>query len=140
MGWTELVLIGVGLSMDAAAISMTNAMVHRSRHGRLVEMAGWFGLLQALMTAGGWLLGGLFPVVSEKNARFLQSEVAGIALDDAVIRAYEGLNREQGEAMAVRLCTQAARRIAPYVNGFYIMTPFQRVALVQRVISAVRGL
>lgn len=88
----------------------------------------------------GWLLGGLFPVVSEKNARFLQSEVAGIALDDAVIRAYEGLNREQGEAMAVRLCTQVARRIAPYVNGFYIMTPFQRVALVQRVISAVRGL
>ena len=84
------------------------------------------------------LIGGLFPVVSEKNASYLASEVAGIALDDAVLAAYRGLERAQGEDMAVRLCETAAQRIAPFVDGYYIMTPFQRVALVQRVIAAVR--
>ena len=89
---------------------------------------------------GAKLIGGLFPVVSEKNARFLQSEVHGITVDEAVVRAYAGLDRAQGEKMAVRLCREAASRISPFVDGYYIMTPFQRVELVCRVIRATRNL
>ena len=89
---------------------------------------------------GAKLIGGLFPVVSEKNARFLQSEVHGITVDEAVVRAYAGLDRAQGEDMAVRLCREAASRISPFVDGYYIMTPFQRVELVCRVIRATRNL
>lgn len=88
----------------------------------------------------GKIFGGLFPVVSYNNARFLQSEVAGIAVDDRVISAYEGLNRAQGEELAVRLCRDAAMKIAPHVDGYYIMTPFQRVELVCRVMDAIKGL
>ena len=89
---------------------------------------------------GAKLIGGLFPVVSEKNARFLQSEVHGITVDEAVVRAYAGLDRAQGEDMAVRLCREAANRISPFVDGYYIMTPFRRVELVCRVIRATRNL
>lgn len=89
---------------------------------------------------GAKLIGGLFPVVSEKNARFLQSEVHGITVDEAVVRAYAGLDRAQGEEMAVRLCREAASRISPFVDGYYMMTPFQRVELVCRVIRATRNL
>ena len=89
---------------------------------------------------GAKLIGGLFRVVSEKNARFLQSEVHGITVDEAVVRAYAGLDRAQGEDMAVRLCREAASRISPFVDGYYIMTPFQRVELVCRVIRATRNL
>ena len=89
---------------------------------------------------GTKLIGGLFPVVSEKNARFLQSEVHGITVDEAVVRAYAGLDRAQGEDMAVRLCREAASRISPFVDGYYIMTPFQRGELVCRVIRATRNL
>ena len=89
---------------------------------------------------GAKLIGGLFPVVSEKNALFLQSEVHGITVDEAVVRAYAGLDRAQGEDMAVRLCREAASRISPFVDGYYMMTPFQRVELVCRVIRATRNL
>ena len=89
---------------------------------------------------GAKLIGGLFPVVSEKNARFLQSEVHGITVDEAVVCAYAGLDRAQGEEMAVRLCREAASRISPFVDGYYVMTPFQRVELVCRVIRATRNL
>ena len=89
---------------------------------------------------GAKLIGGLFQVVSEKNARFLQSEVHGITVDEAVVRAYAGLDRAQGEDTAVRLCREAASRISPFVDGYYIMTPFQRVELVCRVIRATRNL
>ena len=97
-------------------------------------------LEKAREVLSGRIFGGLFPVVSHKNACFLHSEVAGIALDDAVVSAYEGLDREAGEKLAVRLCRDAAARIAPYVDGYYIMTPFQRISLVCDVIAAIREL
>lgn len=86
----------------------------------------------------GKIFAGLFPVVSHRNASFLHSEVAGIALDEDVLKAYENLDRGQGEAMAVRLCTDAARAVSSCVDGFYIMTPFMRVALVKRVLESIR--
>ena len=86
----------------------------------------------------GYLLGGLFPIVSYKNACFLQKEVGGVSIDEAVIRAYEGLDRAQGEALAKRLCRGVAARIGPFVDGFYIMTPFRRVALVKAIIEDLR--
>lgn len=97
-------------------------------------------LARARKVLSGRIFGGLFPVVSHKNACFLKSEVAGIAMDDEVVSAYEGLDRDRGERLAVRLCRDAASRIAPYVDGFYIMTPFQRVSLVCKVIEAIRDL
>ena len=60
MGWLEILLIGVALSMDAAAVSMTNSMVHRSKRTRLVEMAFWFGFFQGLMPLLGYFLGNAF--------------------------------------------------------------------------------
>lgn len=97
-------------------------------------------LERARAALGGRMLGGLFPVVSEKNARFLHSEVAGITVDDRVVRAYAELNREESERLAIKLCRDAARRVAPFVDGFYIMTPFQRVELVCEVIKAIQNL
>ena len=86
------------------------------------------------------LFPGLFPIVSYKNARYLQSEVAGMAVDEEVLRAYEGLGREEGEALAVRLCRDAAREVWQDADGFYIMTPFQRVELVKRIIAELRAM
>ena len=105
----------------------------------LSEQAAW-NLERARSALSGRIFGGLFPVVSEKNARFLHSEVAGIRVDERVIVAYEGLDRAQSEALAVQLCSDAAKRIASSVDGFYIMTPFQRIALVCKVIEAIENL
>lgn len=48
------------------------------------------------------IMGGLMPVVSERNARFMESEIAGI-VEERIINAYHGLDREAAEELAVRL-------------------------------------
>lgn len=88
----------------------------------------------------GYLLGGLFPVVSYRNACFLRDHVTGVEIDDGVIRAYEGLDREAGEEMGRALCRSAAEKIAGSVDGYYIMTPFHRVELVKRIMEDLRAL
>ena len=93
---------------------------------------------RARETLHGAILGGLFPIVSHKNALFLQNNVNGMRIDDDIVRAYEGLDRAEGEALARALCRETVRDIAPFVDGYYIMTPFQRVELVKNVIRDIR--
>jgi homocysteine S-methyltransferase len=89
-------------------------------------------------TLRGRILGGIMPVVSERNARFINSEIAGITVDEKIIDLYRGADREKGENLAVEISTEIARQIAPYVDGFYIITPFGRTGLVVRIIDSIR--
>ena len=86
----------------------------------------------------GKILGGIFPVISYRNACFLNNEVAGIKLDQTLIDRYAGKNRDEGEALAEEISLEIARTIAPFVDGFYLMTPFQRTELMGRIIRGIR--
>lgn len=105
----------------------------------ILSQQGVDNLKRARQALKGYIFGGLFPIVSARNARFLQSEVPGMAVDDAVIASYEGLDRAQGERMARRLCRDAARAVDAFVDGYYIMTPFQRVELVKNILDDLRN-
>ena len=71
MGFFEIFLIGVGLSMDAAAISMSNAMVHGKQRSRLLEMAFMFGFFQGLMPILGFGLCSVFSDVITRMGKIL---------------------------------------------------------------------
>ncbi len=85
-----------------------------------------------------YILGGIIPVVSAKNARFMDSEIHGINVDPRITEMYEGKDREEGEELAVRISSVIAQEIAPYVSGFYFMTPFMRTGLICRIIDKIR--
>ena len=84
------------------------------------------------------ILAGILPVVSQRNAIFMENEVNGIHVDDAIIQKFEGLDRAAGEELGLEVSVQAAKAAAPYADGFYLMTPFNRVALMERLIARLR--
>ncbi|MDD5937871.1 MAG: bifunctional homocysteine S-methyltransferase/methylenetetrahydrofolate reductase [Clostridiales bacterium] len=88
----------------------------------------------ARQTLKGKLLGGVFPMVSHKNAVFLNNEVPGMRVCDEITALYEGKDRDAAEDLAVTISARIAREIAPYTDGVYLMTPFKRVALMTRII------
>lgn len=89
---------------------------------------------------GSFLLGGIFPIVSHRNALFMDAEVRGVSVCREIIDLYEGANRERGEEIAHAVSTAIAREIAPYVDGFYLMTPFSRTGLMTRLMAELRSL
>lgn len=95
-------------------------------------------LARAREALKGYILGGVFPIVSHRNALFLNNEVAGVSVPEETVRRYEGLDREEAEALALELSVQAARAMVPYTNGWYLMTPFRRVALIARIMAEIR--
>ena len=86
----------------------------------------------------GAILGGIYPVVSYRNACFLKNEIAGMHICDEIAERYRDLDRDAAEELAVTISTQMAKMIAPYTNGLYLMTPFKRVTLMTRILGQVR--
>lgn len=84
------------------------------------------------------ILGGIFPIVSQRNAQFIHSEVTGILVDERIIALYEGLDRAKGEELAEHISLAIGKEIAPYVDGFYLMTPFSRTGLISRIMDRFR--
>ncbi len=86
----------------------------------------------------GKILGGIMPIVSHRNAVYLNTEVAGIRLDPDLIARYEGLEREQAEELSLQVSLQTAKLLRPYVDGWYLMTPFLRASLMSRLMEILR--
>ena len=104
----------------------------------VLSAEGLENLKLARETLHGKILGGIYPVVSHKNACFLNNEIAGIHVCDEIVAMYEGKNREAAEELAVTISARVAREIAPYTDGLYLMTPFRRVELMRRIMEQVR--
>lgn len=67
MGLWELIVIAVGVSMDAFAISICKGLsVERVEKRHLLSAGLWFGGAQALMPLIGYLLGSSFQAFIEK--------------------------------------------------------------------------
>lgn len=95
-------------------------------------------LKQAREALQGRILGGIIPVVSQRNALFMNSEIAGIDVDERIIALYEGADRARGEEIALEVSAAVAGEIAPYVDGYYLMTPFGRTGLMVRIMDRIR--
>lgn len=82
-----------------------------------------------------YIMGGVMPIVSYKNALFMNSEASGIRLDDEIIERYKGLEREAASRLAVEITSDFMRQIADDVDGYYIITPFSRVEIVGELVQ-----
>lgn len=76
----EILFIGVGLSMDAVAVSMTNGMVYRDLNKRrIIAQPLLFGGFQGIMPIlGGFLAGGIFAEAVTRYAGIIIFIILGI--------------------------------------------------------------
>lgn len=66
MGILEITVLGVGLAMDAMAVSISDGMVYKKLKIKdVLFIAVTFGMMQGFMPLLGYYLGGVFePVIS----------------------------------------------------------------------------
>ena len=95
-------------------------------------------LMLARKTLRGKLLGGVLPIVSYRNACFLNNEVSGVSVCPELLERYRDKSREEAAALAVTSSCAIADAMAPYVDGYYLMVPFRRVELVESIIAHLR--
>ena len=84
------------------------------------------------------ILAGIMPVVSQRNAIFMENEINGIHVEDWIIEKFAGLDRAQGEELGLAISLEMAKAALSYADGLYLMTPFNRVALMERLIGSLK--
>ena len=89
----------------------------------------------ARQTLHGKILGGVLPIVSYRNACFLNNEIAGVFVCEQILAQYQDKDRAQGEALAVEISCAIGEAMAPYTDGLYLMTPFNRISLMETIME-----
>ena len=88
---------------------------------------------------GAKIILGIMPLVSYKNALFMKNEMPGIQVPEEIIQCYQpDMEREKAEDVAVRISVEIGKKAMDFADGFYLMTPFNRVSLVNRIINRLR--
>ena len=81
---------------------------------------------------------GIMPIVGYKNAMFINNEVPGIEIDEAIIESFRDKNREESEVLGIEHSMECINKLYHYVSGFYIMTPLKRINVVCQLIEKIR--
>ncbi len=85
------------------------------------------------------ILGGIIPIVSYRNACFMNNEISGINVSEKIIEQYKDLSKEEASKLAIKISTEIAKEIYPYVDGYYLITPFKRIDIISEIISNING-
>lgn len=85
------------------------------------------------------ILGGIIPIVSYRNACFMNNEISGINVSEKIIEQYKDLSKEEATKLAIKISTKIAKEIYPYVDGYYLITPFKRIDIISEIISNING-
>ena len=99
---------------------------------------GLSNLKRAYNELNAKILGGVIPVMSYKNACFMDNEISGIDVDEKIIELYKGKSKEESEKLAVDISCEIIGNMEPYCHGLYIITPFSRADIVCSIIERIR--
>lgn len=81
------------------------------------------------------ILAGIMPVVSYRNACFMNNEIAGITVEPELAELYRDKSREEARELAVSTSVAIARAAAACCDGYYLISPFNRVDIICDIIS-----
>lgn len=81
------------------------------------------------------LMGGFIPIVSHRNAVFMNEEIAGITVDSNIIDLYENIDANQASKKAVDLTLEFIQKAEDFLDGIYLITPFNRVDIIEKIVE-----
>ena len=120
----EIFMIGVGLSMDAAAVCMTNSMTHRgTKRSTVLAQALFFGAFQALMPLLGYFACGFFTEFITKYSGIVVLLILGVIGGKMIFDGCRGGKEEQsGGALTYKILFFQA--IATSIDAFAVGVGF----------------
>jgi putative Mn2+ efflux pump MntP len=121
----EAGLIGVGLAMDALAVSMSDGLLLKKDRLRMaVTIALFFGVFQALMPAAGYFLGSILETIIERFAPFVALALLAFIGTKMLISGLRKKGKDGKEAMRLTLPMLAVQALATSIDAFMVGVSF----------------
>jgi homocysteine S-methyltransferase len=86
------------------------------------------------------ILAGLLPVVSYRNAVFLNNELPGVTIPDKYVKMFsENMSKEEAQEVGVNITVEIGKKLKGVSDGLYFITPFNRVNMLIEIIKQIRA-
>ena len=96
--------------------------------------------LKNIKKDGVKILGGILPIVSYRNAQFLNNELPGVHIPEEYLKRFNmDMSKEEAEEVGIEMAVEIGNKIKPYVDGIYFMTPFNRVQMIIKIMEKMLG-
>ncbi|MEW6720216.1 MAG: bifunctional homocysteine S-methyltransferase/methylenetetrahydrofolate reductase [Thermodesulfobacteriota bacterium] len=132
--------IFIGVGANPCAVDLEREI---ERYFRKIDAGAEFAITQPVFDAdalfrfldriGGYrrtipVLAGVWPLISYKNAEFMNNEVPGVVVPKAVLeRMARCTTREEGRKAGIDIAREIIERIRDRVNGFQVSAPLGHV-------------
>jgi methionine synthase I (cobalamin-dependent)/5,10-methylenetetrahydrofolate reductase len=74
------------------------------------------------------LIAGIWPLVSIRNAEFMNNEVPGASVPEAIMkRLYKTKTREEAREVGIRIAVETLRELKPHIAGVQVSMPFGNI-------------
>lgn len=97
-----------------------------------------FENLKLLSALGVPVYAGILPLTSYRNACFVDENISGITVCDEIKDRFLGLEKEESEALSVKISLSIAKAVDSLCDGFYIITPFSRAEMSAKLLEQMR--
>lgn len=124
MSFGEIFLIGIGLSMDAVAVSITNGMAYpRAGREKGLTQPLFFGVFQAVMPLAGYYAGGLFSEIIDRYAGLVTLLILGFIGGKMIYDAFHPDPEREGKGcLTYRLLL--VQSVATSIDAFAVGVSF----------------
>ncbi|WP_026887259.1 bifunctional homocysteine S-methyltransferase/methylenetetrahydrofolate reductase [Clostridium beijerinckii] len=86
------------------------------------------------------ILAGLLPVVSYRNAMFLNNELPGVTIPDKYVKLFsENMSKEEAQRIGVSITVEIGKKLKNIADGLYFITPFNRVNMLIEIIKQINA-
>ena len=104
MSFFEIAVIGVGLAMDALAVSVCKGLAMKKMNWRSAAViAAWFGFFQFLMPVIGWLLGSAFSDLAESIDHWIAFVLLALIGANMIREALSGEEETTNDSIAPKV-------------------------------------
>ena len=85
------------------------------------------------------ILAGILPIVSYRNAQFLNNELPGVKIPEEIINRFSPeMSKEEGQEVGIEIATELGKKLKDICDGFYFITPFKRVSMLIEIINRIK--
>lgn len=86
------------------------------------------------------ILGGILPIVSYRNAVFLNNELPGVNVPECIVNKFkEDMSKEEAQKIGIEIAVDIGRKLKDICDGLYFIVPFNRVDMIMKIVKNIRG-
>lgn len=104
----------------------------------IYDPAALFEALETTRNCDIPFLPGIMPLVSERNAEYLNNEVPGITVPDTIRARMKGLEKEAGAREGLAIAKEFIDATIHAVGGYYLIPPFGKYELAVELIKHIQ--